>query len=62
MRITFFRWLRGVAWAGLPLALSACAFLAGLTMDEQLLQADRDRSSAQGEFRKSEINYQNQTP
>jgi hypothetical protein len=62
MRITFFRWARGVAWVSLLLGLNACAFLAGLTTDAQLLQADRDRSAAQGEFRKNEINHQNQTP
>ena len=62
MRTTFFRCIRRVSWVALPLGLNACAFLAGLTTDEQLLQADRGRSTAQSEFRKSEINHQNQTP
>jgi hypothetical protein len=62
VRTTFFRCFQRVSWVALSLGLNACAFLAGLTTDEQLLQADRDRSVAQGEFRKSEINYQNQTP
>lgn len=47
---------------GLCAALHACAALSGLSTDEQLLQADRERALAQGEFRKSEINHQNQTP
>ena len=62
MRTTFFRCVRGVSWAVLSLGLNACAFLAGLTTDEQLLQADRDRSLAQSTFRKSEISLQNGTP
>jgi hypothetical protein len=62
MRITFSRCIPYFAGVGLSFALQACAFLAGLTSDEQLLQADRERSVAQGEFRKSEISYQNQNP
>ncbi|MDP1742671.1 MAG: hypothetical protein Q8M51_05960 [Polaromonas sp.] len=49
-------------WLGLCATLHGCAALSGLSTDEQLLQADRDRALAQGEFRKSEINHQNQTP
>lgn len=52
----------GLLVLGLCAALNACAALSSLTSDEQLLQADRDRALAQGEFRKSEISYQNQTP
>lgn len=62
MRTTFPRYVPCLAWVGLSLALQSCAFVAGLTTDDKLLQAERDRISAQGEFRKSEISYQNQTP
>jgi hypothetical protein len=62
MRIIFSRCIPYLAWVALSLGLNACAFLGSLTTDEQLLQADRERSVAQGEFRKSEISYQNQNP
>lgn len=47
---------------GLCAALNACAVLSGLSTDERLLQADRDRALAQSAFRKSEISLQNETP
>lgn len=62
MRTTLRACVQRLTWAGLALTLQACAVLGGLTSDEQLLQADRDRALAQAEFRKSEINLQNQTP
>ncbi len=62
MHTPCFRCVQHLTWAGLTLALQACAVLGGLVTDEQLLQADRDRALAQAEFRKSEISFQNQAP